>query len=143
MAFSIPDLKSLAGWLRPHRKGRSTSSGEESLRLLAENVSDVIFRFGADGLARYISPSVESLYGYRPAEIYAMGGDVVTNRFIHPDDQASVAAAVRAHFRGDLNEVKLEFRIIHRSGKPTGSRQLHTSRSNGRPTEIIFTCAIF
>ncbi|MEO7365957.1 MAG: sensor domain-containing diguanylate cyclase [Sphingomicrobium sp.] len=142
MAFSIPHLQALAEWLRPPKKvGPPASSSDETLRLLAENVSDVIFRFSADGLARYISPSVERLYGYRPAEIYAMGGDVASNRFTHPDDQAAVAAAVHAHFRGDLDEVKLEFRIIHRSGKPIWV-QTNCSTvldSNGRPTDIIFT----
>ena len=101
----------------------------------------MIFRLGVDGLARYISPSVERLYGYKAAEMYAMGGDVVTNGFLHPDDRAIVAAAVKAHFRGDLDEVKLEFRIIHRSGDPIWV-QTNCSTvvdSKGRPTDIIFT----
>jgi diguanylate cyclase (GGDEF)-like protein/PAS domain S-box-containing protein len=119
----------------------ASASSADTLRLLAENNSDVIFRFGVDGLARYISPSVERLYGYKAAEIYAMGGDVVTNGFLHPDDRAIVAAAVKSHFRGDLDEVKLEFRIIHRSGDPIWV-QTNCSTvldSDGRPTDIIFT----
>ena len=119
----------------------SSSASVDTLRLLAENNSDVIFRFGVDGLARYISPSVERLYGYKAAEMYAMRGDVVTNKFLHPDDRDIVAAAVKAHFRGNLDEIKLEFRIIHRSGDPIWV-QTNCSTvldSNGRPTDIIFT----
>jgi diguanylate cyclase (GGDEF)-like protein len=60
---------------------------------------------------------------------------------LHPDDTASVAAAVNAHFHGDLDEVKLEFRIIHRSGEPiwvqTNCSTVYDD--NGRPTDIIFT----
>ncbi len=59
---------------------------QESLGLLAENCGDVIFRFGVDGQARYISPSVERLYGRPLREIYAMGGNVVENGFIYEDD---------------------------------------------------------
>lgn len=63
----------------PKEAGKPTEAGrqsfeQESLKLLAENCGDVIFRFGLDGQARYISPSVERLYGYTLSEIYAMGG---------------------------------------------------------------------
>lgn len=142
MSLSIPSWKSLSGWLRLSKKLEGSSSASaDAFRLLTENNSDVIFRFGVDGLARYISPSVERLYGYKAAEIYAMGGDVVSNGFLHPDDRDIVAAAVKAHFRGDLDEVKLEFRIIHRSGNPIWV-QTNCSTvldSSGRPTDIIFT----
>src|SRR5687768_5195440 len=104
-----------SGRPRGQRK-RQSSSSSEALQLLADNGSDVIFRFGPDGRARYISPSVECLSGYTPAEIYAMGGDISSNSFTHPDDRALVAAAVRRHFQGELDEVKLEFRIIARCG---------------------------
>ncbi len=142
MAFSTPPLKLFFEWWWPRRKESSSSStSADTLRLLSENNSDVIFRFGADGLARYISPSVERLYGYKAAEIYAMGGDVTTNAFLHPDDRATVTAAVRAHFRGDLDEVKLEFRIIHRSGDPIWVQTNCNTvfDNNGRATDIIFT----
>ena len=81
------------------------SGRDESLRLLAENSGDVIFRFGPDGRARYISPSVGRLFGCTPKEIYAMGGTVVSNGFVHEDDLSLVAGAVRRHFAGDLPEV--------------------------------------
>ena len=60
-------------WLSGRTNSKSSSSSE-ALQFLAENSSDVIFRFGADGLARYISPSVKRLYGYTASEMYAMGG---------------------------------------------------------------------
>lgn len=42
---------------------------EESLRLLANNATDVIWTLSAEGRVTYISPSVTRLRGYTPAEI--------------------------------------------------------------------------
>lgn len=130
----------VSGWLR-NRANPRPSSSSEALQLLAENSSDVIFRFGPDGRARYISPSVERLYGYTPSEIYAIGGSASSNGFLHPDDQPMVSAAIRRHFEGELDEVKLEFRIIKRGGD-TVWVQTNCSTvvdSSGRVTDIVFT----
>ena len=115
---------------------------QESLKLLAENCGDVIFRFGADGQARYISPSVERLYGCTLSEIYAMGGNVVENGFIYDEDREKVASAVRGHLSGHLPHVKLEFRIKRRDGAviwvETNCSTILDPRT-GRPTDIVFT----
>ena len=128
----------LPGW--PSRPN-SQSASSQALQLLVDNGTDVIFRFGPDGRARYISPSVERLFGYTPSEIYAMGSSATSNGFLHPDDQPMVAAAVRRHFEGDLDEIKLEFRIINRRGE-TLWVQTNCSAvldSSGRVSDIIFT----
>jgi len=114
----------------------------ESLKLLAEKCDDVIFRFAADGQARYISPSVERLYGRTVGEIYAMGGNVAENGFIYEKDQEKVAAAVRGHFSGTLQHVKLEFRIKRRDGAliwvETNCSTILDPHTD-QPTDIIFT----
>lgn len=130
----------LSGWLKSRTRSPSSSS-TEALKLLAENGSDVIFRFGPDGRARYISPSVERLFGYSPSEIYAMGSSAGSNGFLHPADQPMVSAAVRRHFEGELDEVKLEFRIINRAGE---TLWVQTNCSavrgpGGKVTDIVFT----
>jgi diguanylate cyclase (GGDEF)-like protein/PAS domain S-box-containing protein len=115
---------------------------QESLRLLAENCGDVIFRFGVDGRVPYISPSVERLFGCPLKDIYAMGGDVVQNGFVYEEDQAAVALAVEGHFAGTVPQTKLEFRIRQRGGaiiwvETNCSTVL--DRKSGRPTDIVFT----
>lgn len=70
------------GWRATRRAEQAT----ESLLLMAERCGDAVFRFGADGKARYISPSVERLFGCTRAEIYATGGNIGSNGFIHPAD---------------------------------------------------------
>ena len=46
---------------------------EEKYRLIAENVSDVIWTMNLDMIFTYISPSSEKLLGYRPEELIGRG----------------------------------------------------------------------
>jgi diguanylate cyclase (GGDEF)-like protein/PAS domain S-box-containing protein len=133
-------LVRVSGWLGARAK-TTPSASSQALALLAQNSSDVIFRFGPDGRARYISPSVEKLFGYTQAEMYATGSDVSTNGFLHPDDKAMVGAAVKRHFQGELAEVKLEFRIINRGGEIlwVQTNCSAVADASGRVTDIIFT----
>jgi diguanylate cyclase (GGDEF)-like protein/PAS domain S-box-containing protein len=82
------------------------------------------------------------LFGYSQSEIYAMGSSTASsNSFVHPDDLQLVSATVLRHFEGELDEVKLEFRIIARGGE-TLWVQTNCSTvkdSSGRVTDIVFT----
>lgn len=138
-------MRKFLSWLgRPRAAACSTpaSARDESLRLLAENCGDVIFRFGPDGTARYISPSAVRLFGCTPKEIYALGGTFITSGFIHEEDIGLVADTVKRHFAGELPEVKLEFRIISRAG-PTFWVETNcstvTDPETGVVTDIIIT----
>lgn len=44
-------------------------ASEERLRLLADNVRDVVWTMGCDGRFTYVSPSVQKLRGYAPEDI--------------------------------------------------------------------------
>ena len=104
-------LRRLAG--RPDPRDRNPVSGrDETLRLLAEKSGDVIFRFGPDGKARYISPSVERLFGCTPKEIYAMGGTVVSNGFVHAEDLPLVRLRRRDE-QEEVDRAEQEHRIGH------------------------------
>lgn len=121
---------------------RPVSSAEEAYRLLAENCNDVVFRFGPDGNARYISPSAERLYGCTREEMRRVGGVAGSNRFLHPDDQPRVAAAVASHFSGEVENLRLEFRILRADGTPvwveTNARTVRDP-ATGRATDLILT----
>ncbi|WP_293683006.1 PAS domain-containing protein, partial [uncultured Phenylobacterium sp.] len=53
-----------------HAEGLNGRYGEEEgHRLLANNVSDIVSVYGPDGACEYISPSVERVLGYAPAEM--------------------------------------------------------------------------
>lgn len=61
----------------------------ETLKLFAELSGDVLVRVGADGVALYVSPSVQR-YGYDPADLVGTRGD----QFIHPEDLGAFTANV-------------------------------------------------
>jgi diguanylate cyclase (GGDEF)-like protein/PAS domain S-box-containing protein len=111
-------------------------------RLLAENSIDVVFRFGADGRARYISPSAERLFGAPPDQLRRMGRDAEVNPFLHPDDRPAVVEAIRRHFRGEVDEHRMEFRVLRVDGEPvwveTNCRTIYDPR-DGRPSDIVLT----
>jgi PAS domain S-box-containing protein len=41
----------------------------ERLKVIIENVNDVIFQFSPSGIIKYVSPNVEKIYGYKPEDL--------------------------------------------------------------------------
>ncbi len=63
---------------------------DKQLRLLVENMGDVISRHLPDGTFTYVSPSCRALTGYAPEElIHTRAAD-----YVHPDDVKAVEAAI-------------------------------------------------
>lgn len=130
---------------RQFRRGRPASPQDRranAFRALAENSADVIFHFGLDLKARYISPSSQQLLGWTPKEIMATGSDAGANDLLHPEDQPLVAAALVRHLSGEIDELLLEFRMIRRDGTPvwveTNCRTVRDP-STGRPSDLVLT----
>ncbi|MEW6160414.1 MAG: PAS domain S-box protein, partial [Verrucomicrobiota bacterium] len=63
---------------------------EARFRRLAENAADVVyrFRFEPNRVCEYISPAVQTIFGYSPEEVYAHP-DLVLDR-MHPEDRAAL-----------------------------------------------------
>ena len=70
-----------------HAAAAELIESERHYRLLADNVSDVIAVYGADGIFRYVSPSITNLLGYSPNELLGQ----TPFSFIHDDDRGRVA----------------------------------------------------
>jgi PAS domain S-box-containing protein len=89
-------------------------ASEERYRLLSEHMSDIVTRFGIDGVFRYLSPSVQAALGYAPEEL--VGQPIA--RIIHPDDAERTFAEFRAHrAKGPGAEsFRVEFRVIRKDG---------------------------
>ncbi len=94
---------------------------EERHRELVENINDIIFALDASGAVTYISPVVEQLGGYAPAEII---GRPFTH-FIHPDDVPDLAQSFQRVVSG--NPEPSEYRMLSRSG------EVRWVRSSSRP----------
>ncbi|WP_055048833.1 sensor domain-containing diguanylate cyclase [Devosia sp. A16] len=86
---------------------------EAEFRLLAESASDLVERFETDGTRTYISPALERLTGYRPADMLGKNAFEVVN----PLDRQAVEAAA-ARLRDGLSEQEtVSFRVEHKDGR--------------------------
>jgi PAS domain S-box-containing protein len=84
---------------------------EAQYRDLVENMNDVIYALDESGKMTYISPAVESLIGYSPAEV--MGREYA--EFIYPEDLGQVRQGFGAILAGRSLEAQ-EYRLVTRSG---------------------------
>jgi diguanylate cyclase (GGDEF)-like protein/PAS domain S-box-containing protein len=84
---------------------------EERFRSLVRNASDIIVICDADGMIRYVSPSVERILGYSPDEF--TGVSYLT--YIHPEDRDAVDQAQTEILKSPGMTRALEYRVGHRN----------------------------
>ncbi|RME99486.1 MAG: PAS domain S-box protein [Chloroflexi bacterium] len=89
------------------------TSNEQYLQALIENSNELIQVLNPDGSFQYISPSVERLLGYTPAEVLNM----VTFEFVHPDDLAKARWAFQRVVRKSPYGASRTLRIRHKNGQ--------------------------
>ena len=94
-----------------HLAAVSLAVSERHYRLLADNVSDVIAVYTADGTFRYISPSVFQLLGYAPDELLGQTAFCI----IHVDDHERVSREFSDAARAGA-EVMIEYRAHTKGG---------------------------
>ncbi len=85
----------------------------EHWRVLAEHVSDVITRSGADGRLLYVSPASQTVMGYSADQM--LGRHWV--EFIHPDDRERMIANRRHLLAAPLDQICVAFRFLRPDGK--------------------------
>jgi PAS domain-containing protein len=73
------------------------AQSEGKYQRLIANLPDVTWTTAEDGTVIYVSPNVESLYGYTPEEICSAGSEFWF-RNLHPEDYPLVFEAYRAMF---------------------------------------------
>jgi diguanylate cyclase (GGDEF)-like protein/PAS domain S-box-containing protein len=135
-------IRAFARYFTRRAQAPAKDRGEAAFRILAENSADVIFHFGLDLKARYISPSSLQLLGWTPKEIMATGSEANASDLIHPEDRPLVGAGLARHLAGDVDELKLDFRMIRRDGTAvwveTNCRTVRDP-ATGRPSDLILT----
>ena len=85
--------------------------GERRYRLLADNMADVVTRIRMDGSSQYISPAIEALIGWTPAEMQGQSAD----NFVHPADRQLIADAFNELATG-VPQKTVEHRALHKAG---------------------------
>ncbi len=87
-------------------------ASEERLRIIAENVSDMILMQDAAGVATYVSPSAVAITGYTPEEI--IGRTMI--RLVHEDDK-NIFPSFRNNGEGERpNKATYRYRLVRKDG---------------------------
>jgi PAS domain S-box-containing protein len=90
------------------------SEREELYRLLAENASDIVIRTDPEGRIRYVTPSIERILGYAPAEL---AGTQIYD-LVHAADAPMLRAAVdRVREGRGPHGLRIEYRALCRDGR--------------------------
>jgi diguanylate cyclase (GGDEF)-like protein/PAS domain S-box-containing protein len=85
---------------------------EQRFRALVQASADVIAVVGADGRFDYLSPSIEQVMGYQPAEL---AGRLFTD-LLHPDEVGRATQLHAAQVGGDREQRQFEMRVRHADG---------------------------
>jgi PAS domain S-box-containing protein len=99
--------------IQRRRAEDSLRRSEEKYRSLVANIPDVTWTSDSRGTTLFISPNVETVYGFTPQEIYA-DPDLFFGR-IHPDDVAGVKEAYHGLFEGN-RKFEVEYRVRRKDG---------------------------
>ncbi|MFC2164373.1 PAS domain S-box protein [Acidobacteriota bacterium] len=87
---------------------------EESLKMLVENVPDIIYTFNPKGEFTRLSPAVKANLGYKPSEL--LGKPFFD--IVHPEDKAKARAGFLATVKAAKGEIRQEeFRMLSKSGE--------------------------
>ncbi len=104
----------IAAYRLEHRREeaeRALHRTERRLRLVAENVADLLYTVSDEGTLRFVSASVEALLGYHSPDLVA--ADVYD--LIHPEDRAAFQAAGEETLPGESSR-PVEHRMLHADG---------------------------
>ncbi|MBI1766220.1 MAG: response regulator [Acidobacteria bacterium] len=103
----------LAQGIQRKRAEEARRVSEEKYRSLINNIPDVTWTCDSEGRCMFISPNVEKVLGYTAAEIYQNPQHWFDS--IHPDEVASVRAALTALFSQNVT-FDLNYRASHKDG---------------------------
>ncbi len=93
--------------------GEALRASEARFRALAEDGSDLISIFDADGVRRYLSPAAQRMFGYQPHELVGRTYSAIA----HPEDATAVGAFL-ARLAAEPDRVeRIEHRIVRRGGE--------------------------
>ena len=107
---------------------------QQQYKLLADHVGDAIARVGLDGSGIYVSPAMERLLGYTPAEMARKK----PHEYLLDEDQHLVLAAF-AEMGAGVEERTLQYRVVHKLGHAiwVENRLRLVRDETGKPIELV------
>jgi PAS domain S-box-containing protein len=91
---------------------RRLKETEARQQAMISNISDVISILGTDGSVRYVSPSVERWFGWKPEDFIGQDRWIT----VHPDDLERVRTAFARFLDGEVAESTIEYRYRCKDG---------------------------
>jgi PAS domain S-box-containing protein len=96
------------------KQQKVSSDSQDFLQLVTENVPDIIYSLNPKGEFISLSPSIESIMGYKPSELIGTSVFAV----IHPDDSHKVKESfTRSMKSGERKDKILQFRMVTKAGE--------------------------
>lgn len=86
---------------------------ERRYRMLAENATDVVYSVDTIGQITWVSPSVEEILGWRPADL--MGR--LLHEILHPDDLIALVPRQRELVASGVGKGQVEMRFLDAAGE--------------------------
>jgi hypothetical protein len=78
---------------------------DEQLRLITDNMLDIVVHIDSDGFIHYLSPSVKTVLGYNPEEILGLKISEL-KKFVHPEDFPTVKTGFEQVFTNNTSIVE-------------------------------------
>lgn len=94
------------------RATEDLAASEAHFRLITENSSDLVRTHDLNAKPLYVSPSVERILGYTPAEFLASA----PLELVHPDDKELLAPNRSKPISERYKNTPLEYRVRHKNG---------------------------
>ncbi len=85
---------------------------EERLRLITDNIQDLVIQSDTEGRIVYMSPSSRTMLGYEPQEMIGK----LRQEFVHPDDRVNMTASRQVALKTGGTHVSGEGRLRHADG---------------------------
>jgi diguanylate cyclase (GGDEF)-like protein/PAS domain S-box-containing protein len=104
-------LKMLRTWFAGKRTSGRVGSEPVDFRQLTEQNNDVIFKCSAEGIATYVSPSAQRVFGWTVEEMIGKGPEA----FVLPEDMPVIAGAQAQHRGGD-EATTMSYRMMRKDG---------------------------
>ncbi|THD58984.1 ATP-binding protein [Phenylobacterium sp.] len=127
VAFSVSGAQqTMAARNRYEKATQDLRDSEQSYRLLADNVTDVISLASADNERLYVSPSIERILNFSPGELLA----TPNYRYMHPDDTEAVQDFIKS-VTEETGARTMDYRVFAKDGSVVWAETTFTRLKDG------------